>query len=312
MFKLGLVIEELRVSILAINPWREQFFNKYTCPENIDIPIHDPDAYKLNPKHSWVYNKLLITEKQNISCGPHGIEPDIFPVFSKPIYNLKSLGFNTRLLQNQADYHEYYEPGCMWSTFYKGEHISTDVSVINGEIQWCCHTIGYPLQDGTFDYWEIQKSGNKRVKSYLQDFIHQHLSGYTGMLNAETIDCKIIEIHLRSTSQWPDLYGNHFIQSVIDLYVKKTWQYKPNTNTGYSVVLFDEHKQYRKPSADFISKFIDGKKVSSIQLPFDESISFAAHSMPPGGFRLAIINGFCLDSCLRVREAIHQEYKKIN
>jgi hypothetical protein len=39
-----------------------------------------------------VYNKLIIAEKQNLPCGPHGTPAINYPVFSKPIYNLRSMG----------------------------------------------------------------------------------------------------------------------------------------------------------------------------------------------------------------------------
>ena len=44
--------------------------------------------------------------------------------------------------------------------------------------------------------------------------------------------------------------------------------------------------------------------VSSIQVTFHEDRPPAQHSMPPGGFRLAIVNTFDLDVGRRIREQL--------
>ncbi len=100
----------------------------------------------------------------------------------------------------------------------KGDHISTDFAVVNGKVVWLVHTKGYPLQNGTFDYWEI--INNLEITNYLTKFVETHLAGYTGMLNLETIGGKIIEGHLRFADQWPDLYGKGFVEEVVKLYSK--------------------------------------------------------------------------------------------
>ncbi|MDE2261386.1 MAG: hypothetical protein KGL45_02565 [Gammaproteobacteria bacterium] len=38
------------------------------------------------------------------------------------------------------------------------------------------------------------------------------------------LDCRIIEAHLRVTDQWPDLYGRHWLDAVVELYSKSTWR----------------------------------------------------------------------------------------
>ncbi|MDB6082476.1 MAG: hypothetical protein JWN43_357, partial [Gammaproteobacteria bacterium] len=48
--------------------------------------------------------------------------------------------------------------------------------------------------------------------------------------------------------------------------------------------------------------------ISSIQLTFFEDRPAEAHAMPPGGFRLAVVNCFNLDEGLRVRAALAHEF----
>jgi len=83
--------------IIEKDPWRLQYFEGIPCPENVTIPTDDDIAYRLYPQYRWVYNKLLICETQGLENGPHGIMPSHFPVFSKPIYNLRGMGTDSKI-----------------------------------------------------------------------------------------------------------------------------------------------------------------------------------------------------------------------
>ncbi len=44
------------------------------------------------------------------------------------------------------------------------------------------------------------------------------MHGYTGMMNFETIGGLIIEAHLRFADQWCDLYGEGWVEALVELY----------------------------------------------------------------------------------------------
>ena len=44
--------------------------------------------------------------------------------------------------------------------------------------------------------------------------------------------------------------------------------------------------------------------ISSVQITFHEELPPERHSMPPGGFRLAVVNGFDLAAALAARERL--------
>jgi len=289
---------------MTLRPWHGHFYHHPPCPSDVSIPLHDPEAYGLNPRHAWVYNKLEIALKQGLIAAPHGVTPTEFPVFSKPIYNLFSMGKNSAQLNCIEDYNQQARPGHMWCELLTGEHISTDIAVIDGHAAWICHTKGYPLEKGTFDRWEILagNGGNTSLSAALIDFIQSHLADYTGMLNIESLGGKIIEVHLRFTSQWAELYGEGFSTSLISLYKDKRWTLGEQVTNAYSIVLFSSRKADKKPPEDLIQTLIDGDKVVNIHLPFYEDKPTDKHSMPPGGFRLAYINGYDLEACLQARE----------
>jgi hypothetical protein len=69
-----------------------------------NITTEDTDAWQWYPAHRWVYDKLAVALSQGLEAGPHGTPPPRFPVFSKPIVNLKGMGVGSRVLHSPADY----------------------------------------------------------------------------------------------------------------------------------------------------------------------------------------------------------------
>jgi hypothetical protein len=292
--------------ICEADPWRKQYFEGVACPDDVNVPTEDGDAWRWYPQHKWIYDKLAVAESQGLRCAPHGIDPDTYPVFSKPIYNMRGMGAGSGILRTPKQYRHRQRPGHMWMELLEGEHVSTDVAVVAGEARWQRHTVGEPLEGGMFDHWTVLAAARPEVEEYLQAWISRHMQGYTGMLNFETIGARIIEVHMRFADQWPDLYGDGWIEALVRLYAEGVWDFDDSRRRdGYSVVLFGVHGvQYRHPPADFVAGLRETDGVSSIQITFHEDRPPATHSMPPGGFRLAIVNAFDLNVGRRVREQL--------
>jgi hypothetical protein len=292
--------------IIEKDPWRTQYFTTVSCPDNVFIPTDDELAYQQYPHHRWIYNKLLICETQGLANAPHDIMPAQFPVFSKPIYNMRGMGCGGKIIKSPEQFREAVQPGHMWMALLDGEHVSSDAAVIEGEPVWWRHTIGETLEQGMFDYWKILSQSRPEIEEHCGEWLRRHLKGYTGCVNFETIDGKIIEAHLRFADQWPDLYGSGWIDAVVDLYANARWRYRDDERrTGYSVVLFGAHgPRYQKPDRSRLEQFLGWNGVSSIQITFHEDQPPEHHSMPPGGFRLAIVN--CWDRAIgfKVREQL--------
>lgn len=295
--------------ICEIDPWRTQYFERVACPADVFIPTEDSDAWTWNPKHRWAYDKLAVATLQALPAAPHGVAPDRYPVFSKPIYNLKGMGVGSGVLHSKAEYDEAYRPGHMWVEFLDGEHISSDVALVDGVPHWWRHASGINPGHGTFDYWEVAADGNPAVESRAGDWCRRHLTGYTGMVNLETIGGRIIEVHLRFADQWPDLYGGDaWVEALVQLYAQGVWRFDDTSRrTGYSVVLFMPHAvRYRHPPPDLVHAVEQMAGISSVQITFHETLAAERHAMPPGGFRVAIVNCWDLaagkDGRSRLRE----------
>ena len=291
------------------DPWRLQYFEGIEVPREVRIPTEDPDGYQWHPAQRHIYNKLFVAESQGLTCAPHGVTPRAFPVFSKPIINLRGMGVGSRVLHDLEDYQRHLTPGHFWMTLLEGEHVSTDVAVVKGRTLWWRHCRGTPATEGTFDHWLIEAGGRPSLEAYLGSWVSRHLTGYTGMLNLETIGERIIEAHLRVTDQWPDLYEAGWLAAVVGLYTRGEWRLTPGERrSGYSIALFGPHgRRYRHPPAALVEEVRRMPHISSVQITFHEDVAAEAHAMPPGGFRLAIVN--CLDleagRAARARLAAH-------
>ena len=278
--------------IHVYTPWRRDYFKDLSCPADVDIPIDDGDAYRWHPLHRWVYNKLLVAESQGLACAPHGVAPTRYPVFSKPIFNLEGMGVGSRLLRDAREYEAHSTPGHLWMEWLEGEHVSTDAAVIGGGVHWMRHALGHTLPGGTFDHWIIEASPRDAHAAYCTDWITRHLAGYTGMVNLETIGGRIIEAHLRFSDQWPDLYGSGWLDAMVRLYAHALWDFTDrDRRDGFSLPLFGPHgRSFTHPDPQTQSRVRAMPSVSSLQITFHGDRSAASHAMPPGGFRLAVIN----------------------
>lgn len=278
--------------IREADPWRLQYFTGFVCPEGVNIPTEDADAWEWYPAQRWVYDKLKIAHSQGIAAAPHGVMPQAFPVFSKPIVNLRGMGTGSQTIRSATQYHCAIQPGHFWMALLTGAHVSTDVAVVNGVAMWWRHATGIPRAGGTFDRWIIHAEDRPALEHACATWITATLPGYTGMLNLETIGGRIIEVHLRFADQWPDLYGPGWVPALIALYAEQRWEFADtHRRTGYSVILFGPPGQRgRQPPLALVEAIRQRPGISSVQITFHADRHARLHAMPPGGFRLAIVN----------------------
>ena len=287
-------------------PWRHQYFSHVACPPDVFIPTDDPEAWAWNPRHRWVFDKLQVALSQGLEAAPHGLEPSYYPVFSKPIYNFGGMGAGSRILTSREDYLAHLIPGHMWMPLREGRHVSTDVAVLNGEARWIRHATGLATSDGMFDYWTVQAQSEPELETFLSDWIRRHLADYSGMLNLETIGATIIEAHLRFADQWPDLYGDGWVEALVRLYRDHAWDFADaHRRDGFSMALFLPHgRRYRYPPQTVVADVLRIPNVLSMQITFHADRLPEAHSMPPGGFRVALINAIDLNAAFEARDIL--------
>src|SRR5581483_5363900 len=165
--------------VCEADPWRLQYFAHVDTSAR--IPTEDSDAWQWFPAHRFVYDKLKLALSQNLAAAPHGVAPRSYPVFSKPIVNLKGMGVGSCVLNSAADYGAYYTPGHFWMTLLSGRHVSSDVAIVDGEPCWWRHVTGVPAGEGTFDHWIVHAEPDAGIEARCGEWVTKNLTGYTGM-----------------------------------------------------------------------------------------------------------------------------------
>ena len=166
---------------------------------NIDdyYPKNDIDAWNIYPKYNFLYNKMFICKIQNIKHAPMPILPEKFPVVIKPIVNLLGMGLNSVKVKSKKEFLQYFDSNHFWCEYFNGEHLSWDLVITNGQIQFICCFKGFKSKNkfGTFNYWKLLKQ--KNPPDFFDFLVKNYLNDFTGCINLETIKNKIIECHLR-------------------------------------------------------------------------------------------------------------------
>jgi hypothetical protein len=218
------------------------------------------------------------------------------------------MGAGSLAIADADAYRAALQPGHFWCTLLTGAHVSTDAAIVDGEVRWWRHATGATAAGGTFDYWHIHAEAMPEIEDWCGAWSRRHLAGYTGMVNFETIGSRIIEAHLRFADQWPDLYGPGWVEALVRLYAERQWSFDDAARTdSYSVVLFAPHgSAYRHPPSQVVEAARAVAGVSSVQISFHEDRDPAYHSMPPGGFRLAVVNAASLAAGQQARAILRQ------
>jgi hypothetical protein len=79
---------------------------------------------------------------------------------------------------------------------------------------------------------------------------------------------------------------------MVRLYAQAIWDFADrDRRDGFSLPLFGPHgRSFTHPDPQTQSRVRAMPSVSSLQITFHEDRPAASHAMPPGGFRLAVIN----------------------
>ena len=134
------------------------------CPDDLIIPMTDPVAWMQYEDLRWVYNKMEICKTQDIKCAPYGIYPEKYPVFLKPIHNLKDVSVHSFLIQNENEYDDHFYPGSFWMEFLDGDHLSIDLVIAHGKVQW---SYGYKGKRAKEDIYSLEQWNGFEVPNNL-------------------------------------------------------------------------------------------------------------------------------------------------
>ncbi len=287
------------------DPPQEAIFAAVRCGA-VEIPVDDVGAWVAYPRERWVYDRLAVAQTQGLPCGPHGVEPPRYPVFSKPIVNLWGMGTGARVVRRAREF--VYQPGHFWMPLLSGRHVSTDVALVPGRAAWMAHTVGHPGPAGTFRAWEVLPRRLPAIERLVAAWCRRHLPRRTGTVNVETLGGTIIEVHLRFSPQFMDLYGEGWLDAVARLHCEGVWEFRGAPPRGWSLPLFTTEDGVYEADESQVERAREG--VLRLQLTYARGVPLSREAHPAGGYLLAYVN--CLDlgagrrALRRLRRAIRR------
>jgi hypothetical protein len=230
------------------------------------VPVSDAAAWRLNPRHRNIYDKLRLALDAGLTAAPCGVAPMDFgigpdtEVFVKPIVNLAGMGLEARAVRADS---VPMEPGSFWCERLVGAHTSSDCLVQAGEPRWFAHTRGSDRKDASRSiYWQVGIE-LPDVEAWVAAWVRQNLSGYTGICNIELIGGRPIEAHLRGSNGFFDLYGPGFVAAWVALADGDEFSPPPPIPGGYVISVFGE--------ADLSADNLDAATAAGVEVHADPS-----------------------------------------
>lgn len=189
-------------------PWCKMmgFFNPYLDPfESFiskKIPDFDYQAFNKYTNHNFVYDKLWVAKSQGLLCGKLSNlkeNPNIpLPIFIKPRWGHETAtSKNCYKIKSWAEIEQYrYIPDMMWSEFIDAKEQMTDYILLNGQIVYQITYVYSDSQNEFIDDWKFISPDNQPIPK-ITDWVKRNLPDFTGAVNVQYRDDKIIEVGLR-------------------------------------------------------------------------------------------------------------------
>ena len=225
---------------IGVLPEREHLFK----PEpKRDLGVNDAAAWRLNPRHRHVYNKLSLALDAGLLAAPCGVQPVEFGIardrllFVKPITNLAGMGLDARPARADSI---PPTPGHFWCERLTGTHTSSDCLVRDGTVVWFAHTRASDNKDAERPvYWHVGADLTEH-EDWLRRWVADRLPGYTGLCNLELIGGRPIEAHLRGSNGFFDFYGAGFIPAWVALVDGGAFIVPPPIPGGFVISVFGD------------------------------------------------------------------------
>lgn len=281
--------------MIDIDLWEYSYIKN--LPNSHLVCWDDTTAKFMNPKHSWVYNKLFLAKKvSDLSRSNFKISnkakvetwdlskefPNLYPVVVKPIENLEGLSKNVYVASSFDEIEDFN--GFIAQECLNGIQYTTDMLINKGEIVDYFSFITEKNFYGEIKLFYSTPFLSKTVRQVVQCI----LKGYSGVCNVEYIDDKIIEMHLRPSLQFYDISGG-FLSRLPEFYKSGSYQ-KSKFEQTYSRVFrtrFDGNPEVLKlPSQP--------KEIRSVQFTWEDGYRLSETDPSLFRKRYMVINGIDL------------------
>ena len=202
------------------------------------IPSTDHEAYFKYPDHNFVYDKLQLAQSQHIESGTLGSllerEPShiLYPLVIKPRWGHKSnRSYHVYKISEYTELKKYrHLKNMIWTTYYEGDEEMTDFILLKGKIVYMM-TLDYSKKSREIvaDDWKYIAPHTQPPQPII-DWVNTNMRDYTGAVNVQYIDDKIIEVSLRFARGGAYIYGTktpRLIQKINHLADHEEWSPEP-------------------------------------------------------------------------------------
>jgi len=171
--------------------------------------ISDRDVWHECPvDYLWIYDKLIVAQKQDILSAPAGIPPPRSGWYIvRPITNIRMMGRGAKKVFIEKDDADSVPDGFFWSEILEGRHISVD-------FHWGHQHLAVegfredPSRLDRFSRW------SRVYDRFTMPKILGDLWQLSPWINVEYIGNKIIEVHMR----YNDDFSNHESDEIIPVW----------------------------------------------------------------------------------------------
>lgn len=212
------------------NPYTDKFTTRLTSK----MPFFDKECYYRYPRFKHVYDKLWVVKSQGLPAGRleklKGKEDKVaYPIFIKPRWgHLSASSKNCFKVTSAEELKQYVDyKNMMWSEFIDGKETMTDYIMLNGKI---VHQITYVYSDkqnGFSDDWKYI-GPESTPPPIITEWVKHHMTEFTGVVNVQYRDAKIIEVGLRFARAGAYLLSTEnaaLITNINNIFIKKEWDY---------------------------------------------------------------------------------------
>lgn len=228
-----------------------------------NIITNDIDAWENNKINNKIYNKLWLTQLQNIDCGPIGTHPKQYPIIIKPIINLYGMSKGFMKINSEEEYYENQKYGHFWMPYLSGKNYTIDLILDNGKIKGYYTLESKPTINGTFEYHVYRPK--YKLSENIKKIIEENFISYSGAMNIELINDKIIEGHLRLNGDYY-IFDDKFIQNISNLINKNPYELKVKKKSFYLFPYFvTSNFNLNIISKDEIEEILNKNKVYNIR-----------------------------------------------
>jgi hypothetical protein len=238
-------------------PWCNMlgFFNPYTDPFSHfiskNVPDFDNQAFYKYTAHNFVYDKLWVARSQGMMCGElkelKYNENIQLPIFIKPRWGHETASSKNCFKIKSWDELDKYKqlPDMMWSEFVDAKEQMTDYILLNGTIVYQLTYIYSETQNEFIDDWKYISPDSKPI-SKITEWVSNNMTNFTGAVNVQYRDDKIIEVGLRLARGGAYILSTknkYIITNINNVVDKGFWDYTIPTE-NYSFTPFYSFKCY--------------------------------------------------------------------